>query len=89
MQGLGDNYITSMYVKKVLILRQTLGYLGILDLTQTLDQVFKLLARGQNPACTAILSGCKDILSIMKNLSVQETFVALVECNISRNNHIR
>jgi len=39
MQGLGDNCLTSMYVKKVLILRQTLGYFSTLDLTQTLELV--------------------------------------------------
>jgi len=39
-----------------------------------------------NPAHETILSGRKDVLSVLKKYYFYETF--LVECNISRNNHI-
>jgi len=74
--------------KKVVILRQILGYFGSLDLTQYSEKVLQTTACRHNPACEAISSSCNCILSLIRKLCFKDKFVHLVECNIFRNNHI-
>jgi len=74
--------------KKFVILRQILGYFGSLDLTLYSEKVLQTTACRHNPACEAISSGFKCILSLIRKLCFQDKFVNLVECNIFRNNHI-
>ena len=52
-----------------------------------IEQGLQTTARGPSPAHEAVSSGRKYSLSVMKQY-IYETFVDMLECNISRNNHI-